>query len=239
MQQYQATYFDRAAEVMAKIIRSLAIRFGVREDGDDCHHLIGSAYHNLGLVQMWAGKYEEALISFQNAFRIRSNVLSTESSCAVVSLSKLGIVLFAMEQLDSALACFEQALELKSGIASDSGTVENFSSKRGKPQRHEANPTSNTLEIAKLLNNIGVTQYQKGNCDTSLKYFTEALQLQRDWIGGPVKREPIVYDVSVTLANMGKVYLERDDYDMSLYAFEEALMVRANNRVLYCYSSDV
>ena len=109
-----------------------------------------------------------------------------------------GTVLLALERFDDALASFESALGV---IKTESATK------------------------AKVLNNIGVVQYKRQDFVEALKCFTTALAIQRFWLEGPVRRESIVYDVSTTLSNMGKLYLERFDYEMSFYVFEESLLV--------------
>ena len=78
---------------------------------------------------------------------------------------------------------------------------------------------------AKLLNNLGVAHVHNGNNVEALKLFTSALEIQRQWLDGPVRRESIVYDAAITLGNMGKVYLDQSDYDLAYYVFEEACLV--------------
>jgi pentatricopeptide repeat protein len=41
-----------------------------------------------------------------------------------------------------------------------------------------------------------------------------------------MKRESLLYDASVVIGNVGRVYVEQGDYDMALYMYEETLMVR-------------
>jgi tetratricopeptide (TPR) repeat protein len=50
--------------------------------------------------------------------------------------------------------------------------------------------------------------------------------MQRQWLEGPVKRESIVFDASVTLANMGNAYLRKGDYDLAYFVFEEACLMQ-------------
>lgn len=120
-----------------------------------------------------------------------------------VSLVRIGFVYFALEQLDEALNAFEKALEIRKQIL-----------QRGH------------LESAKIVNNIGVVYYQKGNYAAALKCFMEALQVQRLWTEKSIRRQSLIYETSVTLSNMGKVYVACDDYDMAFNMYEEALMVR-------------
>ncbi len=126
-----------------------------------------------------------------------------------VSYYKLGLVQFSLEQLDSALQSFEQVIKIQHLI------------------------NSPDLQTAKVFCNIGVTLYHKGDLLSASKFLRQSLEIQRKWIGIPVRRECNVYEFSVTLCNMGKIFLERNDYEMSFHAYEEALTVR----VMGCFST--
>ena len=75
---------------------------------------------------------------------------------------------------------------------------------------------------AKILNNIGVVNYQCKNYDHALQYFVLALEIQRKWLDTSIRRQPIIYDTSVTLGNIGKLYLQKNEYRLSYSAFEES-----------------
>ena len=85
--------------------------------------------------------------------------------------------------------------------------------------------TTEDATRAKILNNIGVAHFQNGDHTEALRVFTSALEIQRQWLDGPIRRESIVYDASTTLGNMGKVYLHKGDYDLAYFVFEEACLV--------------
>jgi tetratricopeptide (TPR) repeat protein len=117
-------------------------------------------------------------------------------------LSKIGLAYFALEQLDKAMEALEKALDIR-----------------------KTYQKSGNLEVAKLQNNIAAIHYQKGDKKMALKKYKEALEIMKKLIEGPVRRESIMYDTSVILSNMGKIYLERKNYDMAYHMIEEALMV--------------
>ena len=119
-----------------------------------------------------------------------------------VSLSKVGLAYFALEQLDNALEALEKALNIRKKILQHG-----------------------SLEIAKLLNNIASIHYQKGDTRSALKKFNEALEIMKIFMEGPIRRESIVYDTSIILTNIGKIHLERKKYDLAYRMLEEALMV--------------
>jgi len=168
--------------------------------------MIGSTYHNIGVLQMWAGLYEDAQLNLKQAIQTRVQVLTEYHPSVAVTYSKLGLIQFALEQLEPALESFERAYKIQRLVNNN-----------------------NNLELSKIINNIGVTQYQRGDISSALKNLIESLEIQRKWLNGPIRRESNVYEASVTLCNMGKVYLEKNDYDMSFYAYEEALMLQTSS----------
>ena len=119
-----------------------------------------------------------------------------------VSYCKLGLVQFSLEQLDSALQSFERVLKIQHLI------------------------NSPDLQMAKVFCNIGVTFYHKGDMISASKHLRQSIEIQRKWLGSPIRRECNVYELSITLCNIGKIFLERNDYKMCFLAYEEALMVR-------------
>lgn len=42
----------------------------------ESHYLVGSTLHKIGVIQMWQGKYHEALASFQGAVANQADCLS-------------------------------------------------------------------------------------------------------------------------------------------------------------------
>ena len=85
-----------------------------------------------------------------------------------------------------------------------------------------------SLEIAKLLNNIAAVHYHKGHSKVALKKLNEALDIMKKFLEGPIRRESIVYDTSVILSNIGKIHHERKQYDLAYQNFEEALVIQTS-----------
>jgi len=191
--------FDESICVFKKILRSLkhSKRF------KNHHHLLRACYHNLGILHMWNGRYEEALTQFNKAISVRIKATTFLHPSVAVSLSKVGLASFALEQLDNALKAFEKALEIRRKVL-------HF----------------NNMEVAKLLNNIAAVHYQKGEKKVALRKYNEALAIMNALIQGPVRRESLVYETSVILSNMGKIYIERKKYQKAYVMFENALMIQ-------------
>ena len=118
-----------------------------------------------------------------------------------MSLSREGIALFALEKYNDALFVLEQALNI---CCSENATR------------------------AKILNNIGVVHYQQRDNMQAMAAFTGALEIQRIWLDNRVRRNSIIFDASITMGNMGKLYLEQENYHLSFFVNEEALLVCFN-----------
>lgn len=163
-------------------------------------HLVASTSHNIGMIQLCQGKYPEALDSFQTAVALRKECLRKDHPDIGVSLQREGMAHFAMGSMIEALLSFEMALEF---FSSDSAQ-------------------------AKILNCIGVARYHLKDYSQALKAFTAALEIQRPWLDGPVRRESIVHIASTILSNMGKVHLRQGDYDLAYLVFEEACLMQTS-----------
>jgi Tfp pilus assembly protein PilF len=79
---------------------------------------------------------------------------------------------------------------------------------------------------AKIFNNMGVLHYQRQDTMQAMASFAAALEIQRLWLDNRVRRNSIIFDASVTMGNMGKLYLEQENYHLSFFVNEEALLVR-------------
>ena len=166
--------------------------------GTKMEHLLGVTHHNIGMLYMCQGQFEEAAQSFDYAVTSRMECLPSNHPDIAVSLARQGTAYFALELFDQALKSFYMALDMF--------------------------PNEDTTR-AKLLNSIGVVHAFQRERSEAIKSFTSALEIQRVWLDGPVRRDALVYDASITLENMGKMYLQRGDYDLSYFVYEEASMV--------------
>lgn len=164
--------------------------------------LKGTTLHNLAMIYLWQGDYEKALIYFELACKQRVKHLPKNHPDTVVSLVRKGMVLFALERFGEAVAAFEVALPMT---------------------------PAETLARAKVQSNLGVAYcYHQSDSVAALKQFTMSLEMQRTWLDSSVRREALVLDAAVTLTNMGKLYMERSEWDLASTVYEEALLLRTS-----------
>jgi Tfp pilus assembly protein PilF len=184
-------------ESALKILEKLL--YGLEEQNDEkFEHLHGCTNHNMGIILMCQADFNQALERFERAVATRTKCLPQNHPDVAVSVMRHGQAHFALGNLKEALESFELALSMS---------------------------TTEDSTRAKMLNNFGAVYYQQEDFAEALKAFTSALEIQRQWLDGNLRRESIIYDASVTLCNMGKVFLELKDYEVASSVFEEACLV--------------
>lgn len=168
-------------------------------------HLQACTHHNVGIILMFQSNFSRALERFQSAVRIRTRCLPQNHPDVAVSLVRQGESYFALQNYAKALESFKLALDMS--------------------------PTEDATR-AKILNNMGVVYYQQEKFSEALTAFTAALEIQRQWLDDSIRRESMIYDASITLGNMGKVFLELEDFEVAYSVFEEACLVSFKKYVL-------
>lgn len=186
------------------IFRKILKGIKIQEKNDSLRHLEGVTFHNMSVVLMWQGKFQDALEMAGQAVTSRYQYLPPNHPDIAVSLARQAFAYFALEKFDLAISSLESALEVFS---------------------------EESVAKAKILNNLGVVRYQLGDDAGALKSFSDALEIQRLWLQGQVKRETDIFGASVMLGNMGKVHIKRGDYDLALSCYEEALLVSVCVRI--------
>jgi tetratricopeptide (TPR) repeat protein len=177
----------------------------------------GATLHNMGVLQLWQqAPHRNAVSTLQQALEERTMQLPPNHPDITVSLIRKANSCFAVGSVKENIAALEMALTMT-------------------PADH--------IIRAKVLNNLGIAYYFQRDHNAALKEFTKALEIQRQWLEGPLRRETTVYDAAVTLSNMGKVYLQLSDYDLAFYLYEEALLLlttifrKDHDMVLTCLTS--
>eukprot|EP00546_Thalassionema_frauenfeldii_P007333 CAMPEP_0178910322 /NCGR_PEP_ID=MMETSP0786-20121207/9034_1 /TAXON_ID=186022 /ORGANISM="Thalassionema frauenfeldii, Strain CCMP 1798" /LENGTH=604 /DNA_ID=CAMNT_0020582563 /DNA_START=253 /DNA_END=2067 /DNA_ORIENTATION=- len=186
--------FDYARLVFEKILKGL----NLRHEGQP-HHLVGSTLHNIGVIQMWQGNFNEAYETFHEAVKIRKASLHAEHEDVGVSLVRLGMASLAILKTADAIKFFQKSL---------SSFLRNNASR------------------AKILNNLSVAHFLQKDFKSAMAGFEVALEIQRNWFEGKVRRESIIFDGSITLSNMGKIHLQQENFKSSFYLYEEALLLQ-------------
>jgi len=180
-----------------RIMESLLQGLGALADLD-LRFMKGAALHNLGLLELWMGQFSNAAITFCKALDERNRTFPSKHPDIAVTLSCKAAACFAVGRYGEAIAGIKEAIEII-------------------PPDHRTR--------AKLLNNLGVIYSFHNDYAGALRELTSGLEIQRQWLDVPVRRETTVYDAAVLLSNMGRIYLHTDDNELALYVYEEALLL--------------
>jgi tetratricopeptide (TPR) repeat protein len=178
---------DEALELLRLTLRSHKSKYG------QVHPLVGSALHNIALVNLFAGRYKDAECYFQDAISVRVAALGKDHPDVSTSMLKLGMIQMANDNLDTAYATCTQVLYTRRKVI-------------GYQQP----------EIAKILNLVAYVQYEYKSILAALESMEEALQIQRNF---PECEE----DMADTLANMGFLYAKKKEYSEASSVLREAL----------------
>lgn len=135
------------------------------------------------------------------------------------SLVELGIILLSMEEHDDALKVFQRALKLRK---------EEIEDLYGDDDLDECN-----LKIAKVLNNIGCVNFEKGCMPEATKAFDEAISLQTSvfknfvtLVCGVDSTSPGILTMASTMCNKGYVEIELDNFESAVKIFTESLTIQ-------------
>lgn len=205
--------FDVAFRVLQTLLHSLE-----HVTDTDLRFVKGATLHNMGVLQLWnEAQHHMSVTTFQRAVDERSKHLPLNHPDIAVSLLRQANASFATGNIDETATALEKVLAML-------------------PADH--------LVRAKVLNNLAVAYYFQRDRNSALNAFASALEIQKKWLAaGTVRRETTVYDATVTLCNMGKVYMEQSDFDLSFNLYEEALLLlttifrKDHDMVLTCLAS--
>jgi tetratricopeptide (TPR) repeat protein len=191
----------------------LLARYGER------HERVGAALHNVAIANLRAGSLDDAMDAIEEAIKIRSRSLGRSHPRVADSLVELGIILLSMDEHDDALKVFERALKLRREEREEAFAEEDMDECK--------------LKIAKVLNNIGCVNFEKGSLTEAEKAFDEAISLQRSvfkgWLTlvcGVDVNSPGILTMASTMCNKAYVEIERDNFWKAIELFQESLKIQ-------------
>jgi signal transduction histidine kinase len=151
--------------------------------------------NNLGTVAHEMGKLQEAEKHYNNAFGIYKEIGSISDQCQ--SLNNIGLILYDRQVYDSALICFNEAIELLKVAVLDSD--------------------SGRYVLSGLYNNTALVYSEMGDNEMALSYLRQGLNL-----AGQVN-DP--YNLGSVYTNLGSIFGDLKQQDSALYYLHRALRI--------------
>ena len=166
------------------------------------HEDVGSALHNVGIIELKLGKNDKALDAFEEAVRVRKSSLGRDHPHVAVSLVKVGITLMLLKRLEDSLWVFKDALDVR---------------------QKSLGPTHPST--ARIYNNIGCVHVEFGEAKEAKKAFEGALQIQRKALEKDPDSGPILFGAATTLQNLAYLYRQNELYEKEAIVLRESFGV--------------
>jgi len=179
-------------------------RFG--EDVDECNENLAKTLHNIGIVHILNGKFEDAAAQFTRATDIFRNLLDKSHDLDLISVTTMmGLSRYAVEDFTAAKKYWDEAMTSLKEMKKRKKTV---------------------AFVAELLNNIGCIHFETGNEVKAIKFFQDSLEMQRKAVtsdvydhGKPPSKNMLM-KLAITQANVAYVNLRLKNIDAAIKAFE-------------------
>ena len=138
-----------------------------REELGKDHMEVAVSLAQMGVALMELSKYEDALVVFKEALRIRRYNLGEDCNHTLIVriLNNIGCALFECEKMEEARVAFEETLGMQRVLMKEDADSE-------KDKKKEQGML---LSIALTLSNLGSIHLRTGQLDSSLVVFQEAL----------------------------------------------------------------
>jgi tetratricopeptide (TPR) repeat protein len=180
------------------------------------HSFVAGARKNIGMVLAERGEYDEAMSQFES---VKKAYMAVNDGNAVnrdvaSAISCMGNVKNRVGELDEALELYMEALNIYKTI-----------------QDNAADGESNaiaTRDVTSTLKVIGMVHAKKGDLDTAMGFFTEAMTLLRssDVDKTPTGRETI----ASVLTRMASIHAKKSDLEKAMEHYREAYELTVQNR---------
>jgi tetratricopeptide (TPR) repeat protein len=181
----------------------LSYTHAVTADSYLVHNNLGSALNELG-------KYDEAIVHYMEALRIKPNFAEPYYN--------LGIALARQGKLNEAISHYTEALRIEPGYAeahNNLGDVLRQQERYDEAISHFSRALQLKPDYPKALSNLGIALSQQGKFNEAIAHFSEALRIQPD-------DADTHYNLGVTLEKQGRL-------DEAMIHFSEVLLIQSDN----------
>jgi len=196
--------------VLKKLLEILQRQSGEGNDEDDDDFvedaalLFGITLHNIAVVNMFAGQYQESTYYFKMAVDAKKISFGDDHRLVADSLNELGILYFAQGRFNEALSTLKEAKAIR---------IKKFG--------------PNHPKVALTTNNIACIEFLLDQTYSALAMFKEGKDSLRRAIGSSMTMVKLdLLHVATVTCNLGYMEARLKNYDEARAIFEEVLIVQ-------------
>jgi tetratricopeptide (TPR) repeat protein len=170
---------------------------------------LGAVLHNIGILHLLKFDFNQALYYFTRAAANRKSHFGAGSVDHLASLSKIAVCYYAMDDYKEAHKGLEEVLDLS--------------------KNHLAG-LADFMQIAEILNNLGVLYFMCGQSGAALTMFKECFEIQNAVLKHSIYSGPRLgghstsLGISVTRGNVGYIKMLTKDAGAAIVEFESSIM---------------
>lgn len=187
------------------------------------HTFVAGARKNIGMVLAERGEYEGAMEEFEKARRIYLAVNDGDEMNRDVAsaVSCMGNVKNRVGELDEALMHYMKALSIYK-------VIQDSSMDRSETSANASDFANAMRDVTSTLKVIGMVHAKKGELDTAMGFFKEAMSLLRS---NGVDNTVIGRETTASvLTRMASIHVKKNDLDKAMGHYREAYELTVRNR---------
>ena len=207
---------------------------------------VGLAYRNFGLINVYNGKYKEAVAYHLKALDIWEKIKNTKLCC--VSNSDLGIAFYYQENYKKAAYYWENALALNTNKESNDyigdctnlgqayvalGDYDKATTCLKKTMAHYAN-NKKSLNYTNALTGLANIEFKRKNYNQALTYYSEIIKIREEVNTRNNDLATSYLNVSLIYGEFGK---PKEAIEYGLKGYQKALESEDKNELLHAYNN--
>ena len=192
------------------------------------HHVfVAGTRKNIGMVLAERGEYDEAMEQFRKAMRtyLTVNEGSDMNRDVASAISCMGNVKNRVGELDAALEQYMEALRIYKSLHQLKQADVNRLSSSARMVDSEANTLRDVTSTLKV---IGMVHAKKGDLDTAMEFFQEAMSLLRT--PGIETTTAGRETTASVLTRIASIHLKKGDLEQAMTNYREAYDLTVRNR---------
>jgi len=213
---------------VAKANENLEQALGLANDDENLASLNATALHELGIIQLNQGRFQDAIALFQQSLNIARHIGDVQAEAA--TLNGLASIHIQQGKIEQAIALFQESLELQQRIGNVQGEAATLSNLAGtyvyKGEIEQAitlfeqslkfhQRLGNVQAEAATLHQLAYIHAHQGDIETAITLYQQSLNLTR-FIGD-------VQGEAATLNNLADIYAQREEIEEAIALFQQSL----------------